>query len=506
MRPTLLIAPRHMIVTCEQMKVAEEAIFATGVEAETLMEHAGQECAKAILESFPKERAQAILYVGKGHNGGDALVIGRCLRDCGWSVEVRLGAARPDLAELTAKKLAEFEGRHNKTLRFPEKLVLIDGLLGIGAKGALRGYYLELAAEMAKLRREKNAYCYAVDIPSGVNGDSGEVYEGAVTADCTLAIGLMKAGLLADQAIDQVGRLALIEFANPVEAKGDASQKAFHSGELADLIPPRPFSMHKGNAGRVGIVAGSRGLTGAAQLSSLGALHAGGGLVTLFVREEIYPILATRVPPEVMVHPIRSLNEVRDFNLDAIGIGPGLGSEHEEETLGFILEDERPMVVDADALNMLSRIGPRALDQLVNAAPRLLTPHPGELQRLFPESKELSSRVEIARTFVERWPVTLLYKGARTLVAEHQQPIGYNTTGHPALATGGVGDVLTGMCSAFLARGISPYHAAALGSWLVGRSGELNARNWIGSPEAVTASKVIQGLPRAFDSLRRRQF
>jgi len=490
-----------MILTCAQMKAAEDALFATGVEAEALMEKAGRGCAETILQHVTSS-GRARIYIGKGHNGGDALVIGRYLRQNAWTVECVMAADREQLAPLTRKKLEEFEAIPNPDHFQPGQTIVIDGLLGIGAKGPMRGNYGELAAAMNRARREDGALCFAIDIPSGVNGDTGEVYDGAVVADCTLTIAHVKAGLLEDQALDHVGQLELIPLPEIVASEGDDSRHTLHSPDLRYLFPPAPYSFHKGQAGRVGIVAGSRGLTGAAILSSRGALNAGGGLVTVFVREDIYPIIAAKAPEEVMVKPIRTLEEVQEFNLDAIGLGPGLGTEHEAEVLRLIQEDKRPMVIDADGLNMLSR-HPDILARLSEApGPRLLTPHPGELARLFPEAKGLESRLETAKAFCERFPVTLLYKGSRTLIAQPGKPVAYNTTGTPGMATGGIGDVLTGVCTAFAARGMSLYDAACLGSWLVGRSAEAYVRDH--APESLTAGLIADHLDAAFRLLRGR--
>lgn len=479
-----------MILTCAQMKAAEEALFATGVEAEGLMDKAGRGCADAIRQFFP-EPAEAILFIGKGHNGGDAFVVGRQLRLAGWRVSVRMAVERDKLAPLTRKKLAEFEITP-ESRPAAAGLVIVDGLLGIGAAGSPRGSLRELSDEMNALRVERAATCFAIDIPSGVDGDTGEPYEGAVVADVTLAISHIKAGLLDDRAIDHVGRLALIPLPELTSDQGDESRVTLHSKQLSSLLPPAPFSLHKSAAGRVGIIAGARGYTGAAILTSMGALRSGGGLITLYARENYYNLLAVKAPPEIMVKPIRSLAEVADDDLHAIAIGPGLTTEHSAEVVDFIRNDPRPMIVDADALNCISQT-PGALDSL--PPNRLLTPHPGEMKRLFPAAA--GTRIETAREFIAQHPNTLLYKGARTIIAAPDRSVAYNTTGQPGMATGGIGDVLTGVCAAFVARGLSLYDAACLGSWLIGRSAEIQKWN-----HGLAAGDIAQQLPGAIQSLR----
>lgn len=488
-----------MILTCSQMKAAEDALFATGVSAESLMEVAGRGCAEAIQQFFPNP-AEAILFIGKGHNGGDAFVVGRHLRLAGWKVSAQLSGSREDLAPLTRKKLSEFESAPDGPAA-ARPLVVVDGLLGIGAKGSPRGELRALADAMNNLRYSQSATCFAIDIPSGLDGDTGEPCEGAVIADITLAISHVKTGLLADQAIDHVGRLALIPLPELESDEADESRVVSAAEYLKLWLPKAPFSLHKSQAGRVGIIAGARGFTGAAILASTGALRAGGGLVTLYAREEIYSILAAKAPPEIMVKPIRSLAEIASDQLDAIAIGPGLTTEFANEVVDFVLNDPRKLIVDADALNCLAKT-PGALEKL--PPERLLTPHPGEMARLFPESSELPDRLSIARAFVEKFPSTLLFKGSRTIIEDptRQNPTAYNTTGDPGMATGGIGDVLTGVCAAFAARTMSLYQAACLGSWLIGRAAEIQRWELGQAPEGLTAGDVAQQLPAAITSLR----
>ncbi len=480
------------------MKSAEDALFATGVEAEPLMERAGLGCARAIRRFFPNP-GRATLFVGKGHNGGDALVAGRHLRKAGWLVETRLAAEPGDLAPLTQKKLAEFTAVPSPEADLGNLAhVQIDGLLGIGAKGPLRGNLAPLAAEMNENRAFGRAATVAIDIPSGLDGDSGEPYDGAVVADFTLTIAHVKAGLLADSAIDHVGRLALIPLPEIVAAEGDDSRQTLHAPGLAPKIAPAAFSTHKGQAGRVAIIAGSPGFAGAAVLSALGALRAGGGLVTILCDPAVIPLIAAKAPPEVMVRP-----STAEIEPDAIAIGPGLGAEPPAAAavIGKIATAPQPTVVDADALNALAR-DPKILAQLPQN--RLLTPHPGEMSRLAPDLA--GTRLEIAQTFVQRHPATLLFKGARTIIAAPDRPAAFNTTGNPGMASGGMGDVLTGVCAAFAARGIGLYDAACLGSWLMGRAAEILVWERGCAPEGVSAERVANALPNAVTSVRRGDF
>ncbi|MCB1231370.1 MAG: NAD(P)H-hydrate dehydratase [Verrucomicrobiae bacterium] len=497
-----------MIVTCQAVQDAERRLFDAGVEAEPLMEDAGWGCACAIRQFCPRP-GLAVLFVGKGNNGGDALVVGRHLRRWGWHVQARLAGEPEEMTDLTARKLAEFEAEEefsgsSDALSGP--VIAVDGLLGIGARGPLRGGIGELAEETNAFREQEHALTFAIDIPSGVDGDSGEPYPGAVMADVTLTISAVKSGLVADQALDHVGRLVMIPMPEIAEEIAENEERAFLStgAWVAERLPRRRFSWHKGTAGRVAIVAGSRGLTGAARLSSLGALHGGAGLVTVFAHESIYEIVAASAPPEVMVRPTRDYADVAEFNADVIAIGPGLGTEtgYEETLLDLMRSDARPMVIDADGLNLLGRKLGR-IDEFSPGGPRLLTPHPGELARLLggnlPEGK---SRIEIAREVVEKCPVALLFKGSRSVIAERDELTAINSTGHPGMATGGIGDVLTGLCAALIGQGMSLHDAAASGSWLIGRAAEIALTERKASPESLSAGQIAEALGAAFDSAR----
>jgi hydroxyethylthiazole kinase-like uncharacterized protein yjeF len=329
-----------------------------------------------------------------------------------------------------------------------------------------------------------------------LDGDSGEADPDCVMADFTITVGCAKSGLVADPAIDLVGRLEVVPLA---ELQPDASggTELATRESLRDLLPRRKYSAYKNQFGRVGIVAGSRGFTGAAVMCSLGALRAGAGLVELFVPEEIYGIIATAAAPEVMVKPVKSYAELLEEPIDVWAVGPGLGKSRTEEVLELIRAARQPMVVDADGLNILSE----KMDTLEMAqGPRILTPHPGEMKRLFPH--EEMSRAGIATTFCEAYRVTLLLKGSRTIVAEAGRPLSYNTTGNPGMATGGMGDVLTGVCAALLGTNLSPHDAARLGAWLCGRAAELAIAEGRASEESLLPRDLLDYLGSAFTDLR----
>ncbi len=500
-----------MVVTCSQMRKAEEAAFARGITSAQLMEEAGAGIAEVVRQFFP-EPGNFILFLGRGNNAGDALVAARHLADSGWAIHARLTSDVKDFKELPAAHWKAL-GERVKVLASGETamhlrgtILMLDGLVGIGAEGPLRGTLVDAAEEMNELRRNRHAITVALDIPSGLNSLSGEPGAVCVQADLTITLAQVKDVLLADAATNYVGRLAVVPLGELSRAEGDNSRRALTCDLLLPALPRRAFDFHKGKAGRVGIVAGSRGFLGATVLSATGAVRGGAGLVTLFVREDIYPLVASLAPPEIMVKPVKDYREVLQENLDALAIGPGLGTEHEAEVLAVIKEANMPAIIDADALNILARYG---LDSFLQAAgPRLLTPHPGEMARLIAREAgwQKMSRSDLACAFIEKYPsVTLLLKGARTVVAAQGQPLFFNTTGHPGMASGGMGDVLTGLCAALIAQGVGVPEAACLGAWISGRAAEI-AQVGRGSQESLTAGDVLTHLGAAFGSLKQLGF
>ncbi|WP_395748555.1 NAD(P)H-hydrate dehydratase [Prosthecobacter sp.] len=501
-----------MIVTCRQMQQCEEAAFERGVSAAALMETAGRGIA-GVVRQFAPRAGSLVLYLGKGNNAGDALVAARHLEADGWKVHVRLCCAPEAMKELPRGHLA---GLRNfvrvlddaMAFDFPAgPLVCLDGLVGIGAQGPLKPELRMLAREMNLLRSKRHAMTIAMDLPSGLDGDRGEACEDAVEADVTAVVAQIKAGLLEDGADHYVGRMALIPVAELNEAKGDAQAEVLTPRLLREWLPRRANDMHKGEAGRVGILAGSPGFLGAAELACRGAIRTGAGLVTLLVRPEAYPLLAPRMPAEVMVKPVTDYGEVLEMRFDALVVGPGLGFAHEKEIMKVLAETKTPTVVDADALTMLAK-HPEVLDA-TGELPRLMTPHPGEMDRIlrnFPGWHGMSRRA-LVEALTENAPGrTLLLKGARTVIGAHGEVTLFNTTGHPGMASGGMGDVLSGVCAAFAAQQLTLHHSAGLGAWLSGRAAELCVSEGGMAMEAVGATDVAAKLGAAMRDLKEGRF
>jgi NAD(P)H-hydrate epimerase len=486
-----------MLLTCSEMRAVEERAFADGITAEALMEEAGAGIALAVRQFFPQP-GRCLVVFGKGHNGGDALGGARRLASAGWSLDLRPAFPPAEWAELTRRQHERLPASSITQQGGP--LVVLDGLLGIGAGGALREPIRSACHEINRARQEENAHVFALDLPTGLDGDTGTADPDAVIADTTLTIAFAKTGLVADAAPNHVGRLAIIplhELSKRATGSGDTVGRA---STLAPLLPPREFDTHKGQCGRVGVIAGSRGLIGAAVLCAEGAVRGGAGLVMLYVPRDIYDIVAAKCAPEVMVHAIDSPADVLEANCDVLALGPGLGRESRGEVLDLISRAPQPVVLDADALNILATdFG--TLDRC--AGPRVLTPHPGEMARLEPASRHLTRR-ETVEAFTERWPHVLMLKGSRTLIGQRDRPLSYNPTGHPGLATGGVGDVTTGVIAALAGQGLPLYDAARLGAWLAGRAAECAIFSGHESAESLRPSALLEHFGAAFADLHAR--
>lgn len=352
---------------------------------------------------------------------------------------------------------------------------------------------------MEWLRGNAGALVAAVDLPSGIDADTGHASGETVTADITFMIGNAKRGLLTGHAVNFTGALALV----PVEALASES-----SGDM-ELIAPqsmamskgrRPFDFHKGLAGRVGLFAGSVAYSGAAVLAATGALRGGAGLVTLHVPTSAAALISGKCPPEIMVRGISSPDEIHAANFDSLVVGCGLGElapSVAKQLFIWLKDSPIPVVIDADALNLIAKHG--RTDVLKNS--HVLTPHPGEFKRLAPDLAELP-REMAARRFADRFPSTLLLKGARSIVTVAGQALWCNATGSPGMASGGQGDLLAGVIGAQLARGERPVQAAALSAWLCGRAAEIALSGGRISEESLTASDVAHCLGSAFSDWR----
>jgi NAD(P)H-hydrate epimerase len=516
------------------MRAAEEATFARGVQVEALMDKAGAGVSRAVRQFFPKP-GRCIVFAGKGHNAGDALVAADHLRFLGWRIEIRLAFKIEECSPLVRKKLDNLHRTPPPILGAspPQNvgdplvtlielleeevdeiavaqeaiaaeayvgtagpLVILDGLLGLGARPPLREPIRGACRCINRLRAKHGAHVFAVDLPTGLDGDSGKTDRDCVIADFTVTIGFAKPGQIADRATNFVGRLELVPLKELHPPGNKKNQIVAAPAGLCGLLQRREYEAYKNQFGRIAVVAGSKGFVGAALMTTRGALRAGAGLVELFVPNEIYEIVAGAAPMEAMVKPIQSYRDLLKQKTNVWAVGPGLGKSHAAEILELIEKAKQPMVLDADGLNILSE----KMSTLRHCkGERLLTPHPGEMKRLFPEYNKL--RAEWATQFCKRFPVTLLLKGSRTVVAQRDRPLSYNTTGNPGMATGGMGDVLTGVCAGLVGQGLSLYDAARVGAWLCGRAAEMAIFDDGQSEQSLLPRDVLDHLGEAFKEL-----
>lgn len=497
-----------MLVSTAQMQASEEAAFVRGIRVEALMALVGESIAKIVKQFYPHP-GQLIIFGGKGGNTGDVLAAATLLVQQGWRAQFQGSFPETSLNALISHKLMEFrQATLTQDLHLPisnSALVVLDGLLGIGAKGPPRAEICAAIDRIDTLRRG-GAWVLAADVPTGLHADSGLPNISCVKADLTASIGFVKKGLVADTATNYVGRLALVSLPELLLESSDDTAELIVPRLIAPWLPPRNFNSHKGLFGRVGILAGSRCYPGAARLCTYAALRAGAGIVILFLKEEeeiLYSILATSLPPEAIIFPVRSFNEIFQQHLDVLCLGPGITEEDGvEELLEIVREAQVPAVIDAGALNIIAR-QPNILCECNGL--RLLTPHPGEFSRLSPKLAKLPRR-QAAEAFVSDYPVTLLLKGARAIVTEIDTPSLINSTGNPGMSSGGMGDAMTGVCGALLAQGLTPRQAASIGIWLCGRAAEIAIFSHGQSPQSLIAGDVIQLLGQAFCSLYRETY
>ena len=480
------------VCSTENMQIAERELIINGTPARTLMKLASAGIAEAVMQFFPVP-GLCIAYVGKGNNGGDALTVLNILKQHGWETGFRAAYPRAEWGELPVRQLAEIspppqEYQEAPLPRTGKPMILLDGLLGIGAKGLLRKEISALCAEMNYLRDRCGAVrTVAIDLPTGVDPDTGMPQENAVEADFTMCIGAVKQGLLDDDATLHAGRLACIDLPG-LYVQALPATELITSSRLTKFLSARPYTDYKNKRGHIGVIAGSEGMLGAARLCCEAALRAGAGLVTLHVHRNVYPLIAPSMPPEIMVKPVDSYADVSIRTFSAFLIGPGIGSVSEEdaEAIRLILETGTPTVLDADGLNLAAAMQWSLGEHI------LATPHHGEIRRLLPDADNCAIRADIADCFLAEHEAALIYKGARTIVTQQGKPLFYNITGGPGMATAGQGDVLAGVCGGFMAQGESLLVSAVLGTYLCGRASEI----------AISAGDSTQQTLTAGDTLR----
>ncbi len=478
------------LLTAEEAAALDRRAQEGGIPERALMENAGRAAAQVIHRLYPEGRVVAV--VGSGNNGGDAMVALRSLRLWGREVAyVPVGSSDPDPALSAGLDLPRVD-RDGAAAALAGAGVIVDGILGTGVSGAPR----EPAATVIRRMNEAGPPMVALDIPSGVDPTTGEIPGEAVDAAATIMFGWPKSGGLFQPGRQRCGRILAVEIGFP-PMRDDEYRAALITPDWARTrLPYRPPDAHKNAVGRVVIAAGRKGMAGAAVIAAHSAMRAGAGYCRVVSEEANRTIVQGTVPASLFVDRADpgAIREAID-NADAVLVGPAIGTGDSGRGLLALIVDvlgDRGLVLDADALTILAEQG--GIDAL--GARTLLTPHPGEMARLTGRSiaEIQADPMDAARSFADANGVTVLLKGAPSVVATPRMPVLVAALGSSDLATAAMGDQLGGLATAFLAAGATAAHAAGLALLYGGRAAELAGRG-----RSLTPMDVAHRMHQAFD-------
>lgn len=533
------------VVTAAQMRAAEEAAVFAGSDWAVLMERAGTGVAQAALAYVTPLAGRTVLaLVGPGNNGGDALVTARHLADAGAQVTLycwRRNRVDDNLLACRARGIRELHAADDVdgallTAALAEATLVVDGLLGTGARPPASDLAAIITAVNAARAQRVDLRVVAIDLPSGVAADDGQVATVAIRADLTVATGLLKRGLLLWPGRGYAGTIVVAPIGLGLLDEAVTMSELLTATQARSFLPARPADAHKGVFGKVLVLAGSINYPGAAVLACAGAQRAGAGLVTLATGRNVLAL--AKVPPEVTLLPVAegdwgaigpvAIDELAEDlpRYQALLIGPGLGQAEATRQLvlrlfgldqvrsrarvGFVAVGETiahlpqktvelpPTVIDADGLNLLASASgwfERLLPERC-----VLTPHPGEMRRLLGVTELPPDAVATAAEAAQRWRQTVVLKGATTVIAAPDGHTLIHDGANPALATAGSGDVLAGIIAGLMAQGCAPFAAAALGVYLHGAAGA-KARAAMGDA-GVVAGDLLPFVPQAIRELR----
>jgi hydroxyethylthiazole kinase-like uncharacterized protein yjeF len=507
------------VVTAEQMQELDrKSIEVYRIPGIVLMENAGRGAVEVITNHFPEIQKKTIAIIaGKGNNGGDGFVMARYLLNLGISVKVFLLTDPKSLrgdAEINFNIFHHMKGEiipvpsskdYQKVKKSLENFdLLIDGIFGTGLDAEVRGYYREVIDHLNTLQKP----IVAIDVPSGLDADTGKPLGTAVRASLTITFGLPKVGHLVSPGIDYVGSLKIVDIGIPrrlVEEEKIQTHLLEQEPLQKWLSVPRRANTHKGDYGHLLVIAGSIGKTGAAAMACEAALRMGAGLVTLAIPKSLNSIMEVKLT-EVMTEPLpetpkqtlslRAFNTILRLceNKKAVVIGPGIGTYKETQSLilKLIKALDLPIVLDADGLTSLAT-QPKSL--LAAKRPLILTPHPGEMARLIQSTvKEVQEdRIGVSKNFSQSHRIYLVLKGHRTLIATPKGEVFINPTGNPGMASGGTGDVLTGMIGGLICQGFDILPSLQMSVYLHGWAGDEVAREL--GEKSLIATDIIKKLP-----------
>jgi NAD(P)H-hydrate epimerase len=520
------------ILTTDQMRQLEESCAQMGLTTDVLMENAGKAVAEEVRRILGDIGQQQILVlVGPGNNGGDGLVAARHLSDWGAKVIVYLYGDRPTrdpkLKEIRDRRITRVEAPKDDNLdRLGELLksvdAVVDALFGTGTAttGTARPFGGLLVMILDKVRRVRKKRpglkLIALDLPSGLNADTGEVDPACLTVDHTITLAFPKPGLFKFPGAERVGEVTVVDIGMPSDLVEETADEYIPDEWVRALLPERPSQANKGSFGRVLVVAGSMNYIGAAYLACSGALRVGAGLVTLATTGRLHSILASKLTevtylllpesrpgllsPEAVRPIFRQLNE---YNVLLLGCGMGQSEPVVRVIRTILLSKAKPklpaLVLDADALNILA-ISPGWWNRLTDNA--ILTPHPGEMARLtgMTADEVQVDRLGIAKKMAAEWKKTIVLKGAYTVIVAPDGQSQVSSIANAGLASAGTGDVLAGAIAGLVAQGLSLFDAAACGVYLHGMAGEM-VKDRLGDAGMI-ASDLLVALPQVIKHLK----
>ena len=510
----------HVVTVSEMRDLEAQAERQYGLSSQILMNNAGKSAADIfeahLAPHFTMNDLEVLFLIGPGNNGGDGLVMARHLQESGALVSLYRWKERHLLSRGENVNEAQTQNELEALLQSTDYVV--DALLGTGHSRPLPD---DMRALLARVQQERatrqNLRIVALDLPTGLNPDTGAVDPGTVAADITITLAFPKQGFFFFPGRDYIGDLYIADIGLPPEIGNGLQTEMLDAQLIRSLLPKRSLNSNKGSFGKVMLLCGSPPYPGSAYLAGIAAARVGAGLITLAVTEKMLPIYASSFHESTFAllpdEDVESFERAKTFTDHLSGyrsllIGPGLGqSANTREVLLQVLEylrnqpeEKRPkLVIDADGLNNLS-----ALERWWTLLPAgtVITPHPGEMGRLCGGQKVSGGnidRLELARTKAKDWQVTLVLKGACTLVTHPNGSTRINWNANPALATAGTGDVLAGMITGFLAQGLSPFESASAGVYLHTTAAD-NVSAEIGDA-GLLASDLLPQIPRVMRQL-----
>jgi len=507
----------YLVTASEMQAMDRRTIESGGIPGIELMENAGRGATRFLLDYFPEATRSSIgIIAGKGNNGGDGFVIARYLSQKGIQVSVYLLAKSSAIKGNAAANLKLLAPLGIPVIELPDEKsfsnhqsdmqhldLWVDAILGTGLKSDVRGYYRDVITMINSLKKP----VFAVDIPSGLNSDTGQPCGACIHAQATATFGFAKTGHVLQPGATFTGSLNIVDIGipDPIAEEIGPQQYQLTTDQIRNYFQPRKPDTHKGRTGHLLVIAGSTGKTGAAAMTAMAAMRSGAGLVSLGVPQCINAILEGQVL-EAMTEPLPDMDDGRlgesafepilelAVAKQCIALGPGLGQAKGTQILvnRIIQESPVPLVIDADGLNNLA--GQSQILQKLKV-PAILTPHPGEMARLMETTVATvqADRLQSARNFALEFNVHVVLKGAGTVIAHPDGSAYINTTGNTGMAAGGMGDVLTGVIAGLITQGFRPDTAARSGVYLHGAAADTLAES-IG-PVGFLASEVMHAVP-----------